>query len=372
MEVHRLGGSRRARSLKVLKLLEQVGLPPAETARKYPHELSGGQRQRVAIAMALACDPPLVVLDEPTTDLDVTTQAQIIDLLNRLRQANSISLVYVTHNLAVVKEMCDRVAVMYAGEVVEEGPTDALFASPRHPYTRALIDAVPRLGGARAPLISLRGLLRRAELPPGCPLAPRCEFADALCFAQQQALLPVSSTQRVACRRWQDVAALLDVRGRTDVVERRRLQTDDGEPLLVVEDLDCTYGRKGGLFRRTAPRTVVREAHFDLKRGETLSLVGQSGSGKTTIARAVAGLLQAADGEITYKGRPLGALVAGRPKSLRREIQIILQNPDESLNPRQRVEQIIGRPLTLFGSCRGSARRGRVEQLLAEVHQLGH
>jgi peptide/nickel transport system ATP-binding protein len=200
--------SGRAAEAKTLELFEQVGLPrPPEIAERYPHQLSGGQQQRVLIAMAAACGPKLLVLDEPTTALDVTTQARILRLLARLRGDHGMSMLYVTHNLGVVAQICDSVAVMYAGELVEVASTGELFENPRHPYTRGLIAAVPRLSASPAGGTALRGLLRRDELPPGCRFAPRCEFARAECLTMPQRLDSVPGEHQVACWLWRSIAA---------------------------------------------------------------------------------------------------------------------------------------------------------------------
>lgn len=212
LEAHDRSSGREAHE-RVIELFAQVGLPrPASIAKRYPHELSGGQQQRVVIAMALACDPKLLVLDEPTTALDVTTQARILDLLARLRSERGMSMLYVTHNLGVVAQICDRVAVMYAGELVEVAPTDELFRSPRHPYTRGLIAAVPRLSDRDETALRLRGMLRREQLPVGCRFAPRCDYAQPECFTRPQSLLPtLRDDHQVACWLWETIAEPKDL-----------------------------------------------------------------------------------------------------------------------------------------------------------------
>jgi oligopeptide/dipeptide ABC transporter ATP-binding protein len=210
LRAHRICGPREA-GARAVELLAQVGLPrPKVLAERYPHELSGGQQQRAVIALALACSPKLLVLDEPTTALDVTTQARILRLLARLQVELGMSMLYVTHNLGVVAQLCDRVAVMYAGELVEVAPTAELFRNPRHPYTRGLIAAVPRLDARIAEDGRLRGLLRRSELPPGCRFAPRCNYARPECFERPQALGDVAVEHQVACWLWEEVAAVAD------------------------------------------------------------------------------------------------------------------------------------------------------------------
>lgn len=197
----------RAATERSRELLAEVGLPdPATIGRRYPHELSGGQQQRVVIAIAIAPRPRFLVLDEPTTALDVSTQARILALLQRLQGDHGMGMLYVSHNAGVLAQMADRIGVMYAGELVELASTRALLASPRHPYTRGLIAAVPSLGDPPSEALRLRGLLRRSELPVGCPFAPRCDFAQRACFDERQELEDPGDGHRVACWRWREVA----------------------------------------------------------------------------------------------------------------------------------------------------------------------
>ena len=369
MAVHDVGSWGGDRTRRARELIAHVRLPdPARTARKYPHQLSGGQQQRVVIAMALACDPELIVLDEPTTGLDVTTQAQILDLLRRLRAELGMAMLYVTHNLGVVAAVCDRVGVMYAGELVEDAPVRELFSHPRHPYTRGLIDAVPSVAAPhRSRDFVLRGLLKRNELPKGCRFAPRCDFAEEACFEQRQLLRPIAEAHDVACRRVEEVERL--TAGRTSASSYVPLVAAADESLLDVSGLSITYDRRRWrLGRAVRPQlVVVQDVTFDLRARETFALVGESGSGKSTIARTVGGLLRPLSGQLTFEGRDLAATVESRSKDVRREIQIVLQNPDASLNPRQRVHQIVGRPLELFFVLRGKARRAGVAKALEDV-----
>ena len=369
MAVHDVGGSRGERERRAHELIGHVRLPdPARTARKYPHQLSGGQQQRVVIAMALACDPELIVLDEPTTGLDVTTQAQILDLLRRLRAELQMAMVYVTHNLGVVAAVCDRVGVMYAGELVEDAPVHELFSRPRHPYTRGLISAVPSIAPAppRAARSSLRGLLKRSELPTGCRFAPRCDFAEDACFAERQELRPVADAHLVACRRVEDVERL--TAGSGTLASYVPLVPAADERLLDVSELSITYDR-----RRPRLAASARPAR-DRARGR----VRPAGARDVLARRRVRQrqvddrkdhrrLLGPLAGAITFEGRSLAATVESRSKDVRREIQLVLQNPDASLNPRQRVHQIVGRPLELFFGLHGKARRAGVAQALEDV-----
>lgn len=208
LEAHGAASSRRDAEEQTVALFEQVGLPqPQEMLDRYPHELSGGQQQRVVIALALSCRPRLLVLDEPTTGLDVTTQARILRLLDRLKTESGLSMLYVTHDLGVIAQVCDRVAIMYAGDLVEVAPTEALFSYPRHPYTRGLLAAVPRLEHHDGSRGGLRGLLRRDLLPDGCPFAPRCDHALPQCETDRQTLEPAAPGHEVACWRWKEIGS---------------------------------------------------------------------------------------------------------------------------------------------------------------------
>jgi peptide/nickel transport system ATP-binding protein len=369
LAVHRIGTSRAARWERVLDLLARMLLPdPPRIARKYPHQLSGGQQQRVTIAMALACDPDLLVLDEPTTGLDVTTQAQIIDLLVRLRAERGMAMVYVTHNLGVLAKVTDRISVMYAGELVEDAPTRDLFRTPRHPYTRGLIASVPRLSAPQqGRSVLLRGLLQRDQLPPGCRFAPRCDYAEPRNFEEPQILREIAPGHRVACRRAEEIPALAAERA-ADSTPRAARPPVAADVLLKADELDLAYEfTRPRPFARREPHPVVRGVSFDIRPSETFALVGESGSGKSTIARAIAGLLVPVHGRLTFGGTDISVGVADRPREIRREVQLILQNPDASLNPRQRVRDVIGRPLEFFFGYRGGEVRRRVGQLLEDI-----
>jgi peptide/nickel transport system ATP-binding protein len=369
MAVHRVGDSSTERQERVVNLLAQMLLPePQKIARKYPHQLSGGQQQRVTIAMALACDPDLLVLDEPTTGLDVTTQAQILELLVRLRQERGMAMVYVTHNLGVLSKVADRLSVMYAGELVEDAPARELFRNPRHPYTRGLIASVPRVSAPQqGRSVLLRGLLQRDQLPPGCRFAPRCDFAERINFEEAQLLREIAPGHRVACRRMHEIPALAALHT-TTLAPRIKEPVPTAEPLLKIDRLDVSYefSRRNLLASRVG-KAVVQNVTFDIKPRETFALVGESGSGKSTIARAVAGLNVPSAGQLTFEGEDITIGVGSRSRELRRDLQLVLQNPDASLNPRQRVRDIIGRPLEFFFGYKGPKVHQRVEELLEDI-----
>jgi len=366
--LHKRASSDRKALARAGELFDRVGLPEPELLlSRYPHQLSGGQQQRVCIAMATACDPDLVVLDEPTTGLDVTTQEQIIELLVDLRARLGTAMLYVTHDLGLLAQIADRVGVMYAGRIVETAPAGELFAAPRHPYTQGLIGLIPRLEdsvGAR--IMPLSGSLRRRELPPGCPFAPRCRFDEPSCWDNPQRLEDVAPDHQVACQRWREISAVTPV---ADSVAERPPHRD-AEPLLALDGLTLAYGGGSGLLSGLLPGkrfVAVRDLSVSIAKGETFALVGESGSGKSTLARAVSGLLAPAAGHIRFKGAVLRGSVKDRTAEQRRRIQYIFQNPDASLNPRSPVRRILARPLEMFTSADRAAIGQRVEQALGGV-----
>lgn len=365
LTAHRRAARGSAALARAAELFEAVGLPDhRRIGRRYPHELSGGQQQRVSIAMALACDPDLLVLDEPTTGLDVTTQQQIIALLTELRQRNRMAMLYVTHDLGLLARIADRVGVMYAGRMVEVAPTRVLFSQPRHPYTRGLIASIPQLRPGERIGQPLRGLLQRHELPPGCPFQPRCDFAEPACAVEVQVLEEVAPCHQVACRRWQTLAPAAVVSLPVGIGTPESVPVT---PLLALETLSVTYRSAGSLRLFAKPAPAVRGITLGVERGETLALVGESGSGKSTVARAISGLLNPDAGQILFKGERLAGLLRHRPRELRRTIQYVFQNPDASLNPRMRVGAILARPLEVFFDAGGAELRGRIARALQDV-----
>lgn len=334
--------------------LAEVGLPnDDEFLRRYAHQLSGGQVQRVALAMAFLPKPKVLVLDEPTTGLDVTTQKMVLDTMAALCRTHGVSALYVTHDLAVVANIADRVAVMYAGQIVELGPKDTIFAHPAHPYTRALLDSIPHLSQARA----LRGIPGRTPAPgarpDGCRFNDRCAFAVDECREAVPALRTVAPSQEVRCIRAEEIGEWDIHRGTVPDADPDRKR----DVILSVEGLNVFYGRK----------QVVHEVSFDLAKGEVVALVGESGSGKTTISRAVGGLHKDWTGTIAFEGRELARSARKRSAEDRRRIQYIFQNPYLSLNPRLTIEQIVRRPMELFGIARGKEATDRVVDLMEQV-----
>lgn len=343
---------------RLTDLLERVRLPSDRSfVRRFPHQLSGGQQQRVAIAMALAARPSLIVLDEPTTGLDVTTQARILEEIRALRD-ESLSMLYVTHDLAVVSEIADRVAVMYAGQVVEEATASEIFTAPRHPYTRRLMAAIPSSLTERRRLVGLPGrAVGPGERPQGCAFAPRCEFVRDICRAAVPALEPVGERQTVRCVRWRE----LDFAGRPVGRPFEAVQTS-AEPLLEVTDLDVRFK-----VRRQPDFVALSGVSLRLARPETLGIVGESGSGKSTLARCIAGLQAPSGGAISFVGDPLAPAVRDRTDVQRRDIQLVFQNPDSSLNPRHEVLATLAVALRRFRALTGKEARAEALALLDRV-----
>jgi peptide/nickel transport system ATP-binding protein len=338
----------------VSELFARVNLPTDRAfLRRYPFELSGGQQQRLAIAMALISKPKIVVLDEPTTGLDVTTQARVLTLLTELARETKAGFVYVTHDLAVVNELADRVVVMYAGNDVESGPRERLFTAPHHPYTAMLLASVPRITDARQ-LVGIAGTAPGPdEKANGCAFAPRCPIVQPRCRIDSPPAVQIEPEHRARCWHARDVAL-------APGAPRAEIGPLASDALLTVSNLSASYG-KG-----SRKNTVLHDVSFSISAGECFALVGESGSGKSTIGRCIAGL-HPHQGEITLGGTALPPLVAQRTDDQRRLIQIIFQNPDRSLNPRETVQRAIWRPLHVFDGLSPKAARARTDELLERV-----
>jgi peptide/nickel transport system ATP-binding protein len=351
-------------------LLERVRLPsPRAMLRRYPHQLSGGQQQRVAIAIALAGDPDLLVLDEPTTGLDTTTQAHVLALLAEIRAESGMAAVIVSHDLGVIAQQSERLLVMYAGEVVERGATCDLFVTPRHPYTRGLLASAPRLDRPERPRSIPGNPPTPAARPGGCPFAPRCLMADARCEQERPSLAPdpCDPSRAVACWHWRTPAAVIALRPVVATPEK-----PIGAPLLALDGVAARYGRGGPRLPfgspRSAPRDIVSGIDLAIAPGETLALVGESGSGKSTVAKVAAGLLSPRAGRATLRGEPLAARVEHRLPGQRQAIQLVFQDPGASLNPRRTVLESIARPLDVFHRLPPARRFERAAELLEAVH----
>ncbi len=341
--------------------LENVGLPGEVVfQRRYPHQLSGGQQQRVCISIALACEPPVVVLDEPTTGLDVVTQARILDELLRLRRTQGISLLYVTHDLAVAAQISTRIAVMYAGRIVEEGTAAQVLRRPRHPYTRGLLTLIPDHVRPRA-LEPMPGVAAGVgERPAGCSFAARCPLRVPQCEVAVPELRATGPGHAARCIRAEEVA-LPD----TPVLALNEKPGREADPVLRVTNLRAEHGR------RHESVTAVSDVSFSLGRGSCVALVGESGSGKTTVARTIVGLHPIAAGQVLLHDQPLASAAKARSVEQRRSVQIIFQNPGDSLNPRQTVRTAIARPAAVLRKLAGADLDAEVGRLLDLVRLPG-
>ncbi|MGQ0722094.1 MAG: dipeptide ABC transporter ATP-binding protein, partial [Candidatus Eiseniibacteriota bacterium] len=328
--------SRKEARERTVRLFEEVGLPdPAARVDMYPHELSGGQQQRVMIAMALSCNPKLLIADEPTTALDVTIQAQILDLLRRLRDTRKMAMLFITHDLGVIAEIADDVAVMYRGRIVEQGTIERIFGAPEHPYTKGLLACRPRLTTTLSRLPSVS------------------EFMDVVTDARGEATI----TERVA-----DLSRFERERTRPDPATAREE--------LVVEDLRVHFPIRKGLLQRTVGWVkAVDGISFRVRTGRTLGLVGESGCGKTTTGRAILRLVEPTSGRVLFRGRDLAQLSAKEMRALRKEMQVVFQDPYGSLNPRLTVEGALVEPMEIHGI--GSSRRERRDRAAALLEEVG-
>jgi len=366
LEIHALA-SPSAAARRALELLDLVRIPdPADVARAYSHQLSGGMQQRVVIAMALAGDPQLLIMDEPTTGLDVTTQARILDLVADLKRRLGAAILYISHDLAVIARVSDRVGILYAGELMETGPVAELFRRPAHPYTRGLLEALPDIHGTRGPRPIGGRPPERAGAMAGCLFAPRCGFAEAACAQTRPELAIVGRTQRARCLRWETVVATpMTASGRLRV----RAPAATAPPVATVEHVTKHYDEPGALARwlglARPPVHAVDDVTFALGAGEVMALVGESGCGKTTLGRIVVGLVPPTSGRVRIRRRGTSAEVVDDAE-FRRLVRIVFQHPDSSLNPTKRIATILARPLKLAGVPR-RGRRARVRELLEAV-----
>ncbi|MGC1403198.1 MAG: ABC transporter ATP-binding protein [Thermodesulfobacteriota bacterium] len=367
---------------KVKEMLDAVGIPEASRrSKEYPFQLSGGMKQRVMIAMALACDPDLLIADEPTTALDVTTQAQVLDLLRLFQKRTDMAILLITHDLGVVSEMAGRVAVMYAGEIVEKADRDRFFAGPVHPYSQKLFAALPERNKRGKTLAVIRG-----SVPPltrsftGCRFAERCDFLQDRCRQKAPDWKEWAGGQGVRCHLFKtgprEVPVQRQDKGVSSEQERSEIPfsgQENGSFILKVEDLKVYFPIRKGLLKRIKGYVkAVDGVSFAIPFGRTLALVGESGCGKTTLGKGIMRLIPVTGGSVWFQGRDLGGLAPADLRPLRREFQMIFQDPYGSLNPRMQIKEIIEEGMTTLDIGFGpSDRTARLEKLLEEVGLSG-
>ena len=359
------------RDKKISELLSKVRLPSPEImAFRYPHELSGGQQQRVAVAMALAGSPDLLLLDEPTTGLDVTTQAHVLELLRLIAKDTGTSMVYVSHDLGAIAQVSDRIIVMYAGEIVLEGPARSILKDPIHPYTYGLLKSIPKLSLSGLPDSMPGSQPQPGIIDEGCSFYNRCNLAEEKCKKNSPNLEHILKLKTsVRCFNYKNLEKL---NNNFSSSKQEKINTKKVNEILNLTGVSISYAKQkllDQIFNKiTDTNPTVKDINIDIKKGETIALVGESGSGKSTILKSIAGLLKTKDGQIKFENdRLLSNDLKNRSSNDLRAIQLIFQNPDESLNPNHTVEQILSQPLKLYFGTSGEELKKNIIDLLKKV-----
>ena len=359
------------RDKKISELLNKVRLPSPETmAFRYPHELSGGQQQRVAVAMALAGKPDLLLLDEPTTGLDVTTQAHVLELLRFIAKDTGTSMIYVSHDLGAIAQVSDRIVVMYAGEIVLEGPARKILKEPIHPYTYGLLKSIPKLSLAGLPASMPGSQPQPGSINKGCSFYDRCNLATDHCKNNSPELEQIKELDtNVRCFNHKE---LINQNNNLQTSITKKSNNSEAIEVLKLKDVSISYAKQkffDQLLNKISDQNpTVKDINIDIKKGETIALVGESGSGKSTILKSIAGLLKTKDGQIKFENdRILSSDLKMRNPNDLRAIQLIFQNPDESLNPNHTVEQILSQPLKLYFNLSGAELKKNIIDLLKKV-----
>lgn len=370
LTVHR-GLSDAAATRRCLEMLERVYMPdPAAVLRRYPHQVSGGQQQRVVIAMALLTNPALLIMDEPTTSLDVTVEAVVLDLIAELRRDFDTAILFISHNLGVIARVCDRVGVMYAGELVEQATTGQLFADPQHPYTQGLIRCLPRMDLSKGDSVlqPIRGRVPApGERPAGCVFHPRCDYARDRCVAERPELRRLANGTSVRCHFAEEIEPLVPWRSEASL-QHADLHAENAPVVLEARGLKKYYPAPA--TRPFGEKRFVRaleDATFAVRKGRTLGIVGESGCGKSTLLRTLIGLESSSGGDAEYIGFDLTCDLGRRDSRLIQELQMVFQNPDATLNPAYAIGYQIGRPMQRFGTVPKPRLRAEVDRLLEAV-----
>ena len=355
-------------------MLEQVHMPdPRKMMERYPHQLSGGQRQRVIIAGGLLNHPALLIMDEPTTALDVTIEATVLDLVQEIKQTFNTAVLFITHDLGVVARVADRVAVMYAGEIVEEAPVLDLFVNPLHPYTRGLLACIPRAGAHKRETVlqSIVGVVPApSALPPGCSFEPRCPYGEDRSREERPEFRRVNGNHAVRCHFAEEIAKGVKSIDERKVLRPATVVAEAGESILEARDVKTYYSQGGaGLLSRGGKSVVkaVEDVDFTLRAGQTLGLVGESGSGKTTVEKTILGLEPITGGEIEFMGLDLKGTVDKRARNTLKLLQMVFQSPDATLNPTMKIGSAIGRTLAKLTDVPRKQVRSRVIEVLESV-----